>query len=788
MATRMQQRRGTAAQWISTNGGDGPILNAGEIGYETDTNKFKVGDGINHWADLNYFLDAVAIGGSIDDYVPLTDKGAANGVAGLDASKNVIVPGASIIVEGATDNSFETTITVTDPTDDRTITIPNASGTIVLADGSGNVTVSGDLTVSGTTTTINSTTINATTGIVFEGTTANDFETTLTVTNPTADRTITFPDATGTVVLGGDLTAHTSATTSIHGIDNAAELATKAFAAELLTNASKTNITITGDKNGLTISAENGVADSTTDNLTEGATNKYYTDERAQDAIAAALAAGTHTNIAITYNDAGNAISITGSSTYSDENAQDAVGNALGSGLSYNDTTGAISVDTATIQARVADVSDTEIGYLNGVTSAIQTQLDAKSTASKTETFTNKSISLATNTITGTAAEFNSALSDSNFVTVGDTGTVTSTMIVDGTIVNGDINASAAIAQSKIDGLTTDLAAKLALAGGTMTGALTLSGAPSSDLHAATKAYVDGVSQGLHIHPSVVAATTANITLATAVENGDVLDGVTLATGNRILVKNQTTASQNGIYVVAATGAPSRAADFDSPAEIDGGDFVFVTGGTVNDNTGYVQTETVGTIGTDAISFTQFSGAGTYLAGTGLTLTGNTFSINTATTADLTTAQTLTNKTLTTPTLTLSSTTSTASGRIAFDATNDKIIVGDGTLAIEFAPSTTLINAQAASYTLVAADKDKMVEMGVGSANNLTVPTNSSVAYPIGTKITVVQTSTGQTTIAPAGGVTINGTPGLKLRAQWSAVTLVKRAENTWVAFGDLTA
>jgi hypothetical protein len=136
----------------------------------------------------------------------------------------------------------------------------------------------------------------------------------------------------------------------------------------------------------------------------------------------------------------------------------------------------------------------------------------------------------------------------------------------------------------------------------------------------------------------------------------------------------------------------------------------------------------------------------------------------------------------------ISATSSTTNGRVAWDQTNDKIIVGDGTNAVEFAPSTTLINAQSASYTLVLADKDKMVEMGNASANNLTVPLNSSVAYPIGTKITVVQTLAGQTTIAPAGGVTVNGTPGLKLRAQWSAVTLVKRAENTWVAFGDLTA
>ena len=128
----MQQRRGTAAQWISTNAGEGPVLNAGEIGYETDTNKFKIGDGVSTWLDLNYFLDAVALGGSIDDYIPLTDKGAISGVAALDASKNVIVPGASIIVEGTTDNGNETTLTVVDPTADRTITFPDATGTVQL--------------------------------------------------------------------------------------------------------------------------------------------------------------------------------------------------------------------------------------------------------------------------------------------------------------------------------------------------------------------------------------------------------------------------------------------------------------------------------------------------------------------------------------------------------------------------------------------------------------------------------------------------------------------------------
>jgi len=132
MATRMQQRRGTSSEWTSTNDGDGPILNAGEIGYETNTGKFKIGDGSSYWADLNYFLDAVDLGGNITDYVPLTQKSAASGVAALDVDKNLVVPGASIIVEGATDNSFETTLTVTNPTADQTITFPDATGTVQL--------------------------------------------------------------------------------------------------------------------------------------------------------------------------------------------------------------------------------------------------------------------------------------------------------------------------------------------------------------------------------------------------------------------------------------------------------------------------------------------------------------------------------------------------------------------------------------------------------------------------------------------------------------------------------
>jgi hypothetical protein len=105
-----------------------------------------------------------------------------------------------------------------------------------------------------------------------------------------------------------------------------------------------------------------------------------------------------------------------------------------------------------------------------------------------------------------------------------------------------------------------------------------------------------------------------------------------------------------------------------------------------------------------------------------------------------------------------------------------------------YASKYLTVNARTASYTLVLEDDGKMIEMGVGSANTLTVPPNSSVSFPTGTAIVVVQTGAGQTTLTAGAGVTINGTPGLKLRTQWSSATLTKRGTDSWIAIGDLSA
>lgn len=139
---------------------------------------------------------------------------------------------------------------------------------------------------------------------------------------------------------------------------------------------------------------------------------------------------------------------------------------------------------------------------------------------------------------------------------------------------------------------------------------------------AATKNYVDSVAQGLDVKASVKCATTGNITLS----GTQTIDGVSVVAGDRVLVKNQTSSAQNGLYVVAAS-TWSRAADADSWAELVSA-FTFVEEGTTNGNTGWTCTaDAGGTLGTTAVAFVQFSGAGTYLAGNGLSLTGSTFAV-----------------------------------------------------------------------------------------------------------------------------------------------------------------
>jgi hypothetical protein len=150
---------------------------------------------------------------------------------------------------------------------------------------------------------------------------------------------------------------------------------------------------------------------------------------------------------------------------------------------------------------------------------------------------------------------------------------------------------------------------------------------PVNAQDAATKGFVEATSQGLDVKDSCVAATTGNITISTALNNGDTLDGVTLSTNDRVLVKDQSTASQNGIYIVGSS--PARADDLAAGADA-AGMFTFVEQGTVNADNGFVCTSNKGSavVGTNNLTFAQFSGAGQITPGDGLDKSGNTLSVD----------------------------------------------------------------------------------------------------------------------------------------------------------------
>jgi hypothetical protein len=169
----------------------------------------------------------------------------------------------------------------------------------------------------------------------------------------------------------------------------------------------------------------------------------------------------------------------------------------------------------------------------------------------------------------------------------------------------------------------------------------------SSLVGLATESYVQNIAQGLHVHIPAKAATTATLATITGgtvtYNNGTdgegatltlsvgltVLDGYTLQNGDRILIKNEVALATNGVYDWATGGAVlTRSTDSNTSNNFDGGDFVFVSEGDVNANTGWVQIETVVDFGTDPIEFQQFAGAGSFTPGAGLSLAGNIFNVN----------------------------------------------------------------------------------------------------------------------------------------------------------------
>jgi hypothetical protein len=479
--------------------------------------------------------------------------------------------------------------------------------------------------------------------ITFEGATANDFETTLSVTDPTADRTITFPDASGTVVLE-DL-AQTLTNKTISGSSNTLSNIGNSSLTNSSVTIGSTTVSLGGTSAslaGLTSATFAGSTSGTTQILSGAiAGTSVLTLPVATDTLVGKATTDTFTNK-----------SISGSTnTLSD------IGNSslTNSSVTIGSTSVSLGATVTTFAGLSSVTSTTFVGALTGNASTATTLATPRAiNGVNFDGSADITVTADANTLTGTTLKstvVTSSLTSVGTITTGvweatdigvaHGGTGSSTGSITGT---GALTFTAGGSNTNVN-LVPQGTGTVDVNGARISGL----GAPTQDTDAATKLYVDTVAEGLSVKPAVRAATTANITATYANGTAGVgatltipatasldIDGVTnWAQFDGILIKNQTSAFQNGRYYVSTVGNIStawvltRCAKCDEPTEIPSM-YVFVQEGTTYASTGWVATvEDFADfdVGVDDITFTQFSGAGTYLAGNGLTITGSTFNV-----------------------------------------------------------------------------------------------------------------------------------------------------------------
>jgi hypothetical protein len=405
-------------------------------------------------------------------------------------------------------------------------------------------------------------------------------------------------------------------------------------------------------------------------------------------------------------------------------------------------------------------------GFANGSWGSITTGTGVTSIATGTGLTGGPITSTGTISIADTAVtagSYGSASSVGTF-TVNGQGQLTAAASTAISIPSSAINTAipnASLANSTVTIGTTGVAlgATSLTLGGLTSVAVTQD--PTSALQLATKQYVDAVAEGLHVHASCAAATTgtlASITGGTVTYNNGtagvgatltlsvaltVLDGYTLLNGDRVLVKNEATQANNGIYTWATGGTVlTRATDFDTAAEMASGDFTFITNGTLYANTGWVQTDPVTVVGTSPVTWIQFSGAGAYTAGTGLTLTGTQFSL----TSPVTAALGGTGQTSYATGDMLYASASTTLSKLTIGAAN-YVLTSTGTAPQYVAQSTLSVGSATTATTATTAT----------NATNTAITLNSTNADYY---ITVVSTNTGNLPQLVASGLTANPSTG----------------------------
>jgi hypothetical protein len=626
--TLIQIRRGTASEWSTVN----PTLSAGEWGYDTITKRYKLGDGLTPWNSLLYSSirpssdDLVGVSGigisfSANSGVPVTIS-----VTGIGSSQinnfNSSVSGLLPVKSITAGNN----ITVT-PTGDNSFIISSPVNSDTVKDLIGS-TISG---VSGIAFNYNNIAKTATISLSdpsIQSTDVTDFNTAVSGLVNGIYAPLNSPTFTGTV------SGISKSMVGLGNVDNTSDAdkpVSSATQSALNLKASLAGATFTGP---VVIPSGTGNFNTLTVNNTAVSLNGHsHISSNITDFNTAvsgllgvkSLIQGTGVGIV---NVAGNqTISVTGIPTSLITNFASGV-NAL--------------IDNA-VSASIVGGSGVDIVYSSGTnTLTISSALTAGSGISLTHNSGNYVISLSDPTIqlseitdlSANARSFLLTPNSNNLSALVSDETGSGNLVfsnnptMSGVTINGNLTVSGSgLVASNINDFNTAV----------RTNRLDQMAAPSVDVSfnsvkitsladpvnaqdAATKAYVDAARMGLDVKESVRVATTANITLS----GTQTIDGVSLSAGDRVLVKNQSTASQNGIYSVAA-GVWGRSSDADSNPKVTTGLFTFVSEGTINADSGWVLTtnDTI-TVGTTELAFAQFSGAGQITAGAGLTKNGNT--------------------------------------------------------------------------------------------------------------------------------------------------------------------
>jgi hypothetical protein len=778
MAVNILLRRGTAAEWTASN----PVLLEAEVGLETDTKKLKVGDGLTVWASLPYINLTPAAAASI--YAPIanptftgTVSGVTKSMVGLGSVDNTT--DANKPISTATQTALDLKAPLASPT--FTGTVAGITKTMVGLGNVDNTTDANkpvstaqqtalDLKASLASPTFTGT-VSFDTGValIFEGATADGFETTLTLADPTADRSLTLPNATGTLAtqehVASELGTHSSDTTSVHGITDTADLATKSYADTSVSTHSSDTTSV------------HGIAD------TADLATKSYADTAASNAVSTSL--GTHEADTLSVHgitDTSLLVTTTGTQTLTNKTI------TTPAGLTKNDV-GLGNVD---------NTSDSN----KPVSTATQTALDLKASISAIAELAQDAVNTAVVAGVGLDKVYDD---ETNTITLDIDSTVATKTYADGAVSTHSSDTTS------VHGIT-----------------------DTAEL--ATKAYAD----------SAVSTHTSDTTAVHGITDTSLL--VTTTASQTLTNKTITTPlglvkSDVGLGNVDNTADASKPVStaqqtaLDLKANLSGPTFTGTVSGITKTMVGLENVDNTTDVGKPVstaqqtaldlkanLSGATFTGA---VSGTSLTLSGDLTVNGTTTTLNSTTMSVddknielgsvaspsdvtadgggitlkgATDKTFNwvdaTDSWTSSEHINLASGKdlkvngtAVISSTAGGFIFTDGTQTKEGTPSRTPIIQKTDSYTLSAlTERDSLIEVAKGSAATITIPLNSAVAFPVGTSIDILQTSTGQVTIAGDAGVTVNSTPGLKLRTQWSTATLFKRAENTWVVYGDLTA